>query len=162
MDEATLTADEEGEIAALLAHAPAPRAVCGDALRAVQKRRGWISDASLAAVAGRLGMTVAELDALATFYNFIFRRPVGRHVVLVCDSISCWVGGAGRLARSLGDLLGIAPGETTADGEFTLLPAACLGACDHAPVMMVDEELFLDVSPEQLPEIINRFRGGPR
>ena len=84
-----------------------------------------------------LGMTAEELDGVATFYNLIYRRPVGRHVILMCDSVSCWIMGYDRMRACAKKSLGIAPGETTADGRFTLLPVPCLGTCDKAPAMMV-------------------------
>jgi len=103
-------------------------------------------------------MTPAELDAVATFYNFIFRKPVARHVILICDSISCWVTGYEPLEELLAKKLGITFGGTTADNKFTLLPASCLGACDRAPVMMVDEDLYGPVTAEMMEEILVKYQ----
>ncbi|MGA8282444.1 MAG: NAD(P)H-dependent oxidoreductase subunit E, partial [Desulfobacterales bacterium] len=85
------------------------------------------------------------------------RKPVGRHVILVCDSVSCWIMGYDRILARLKERLGIGFGETTADGRFTLLPNVCLGACDHAPVMMIDEDLYLDVGPQMLDRILDQY-----
>jgi NADH-quinone oxidoreductase subunit E len=87
----------------------------------------------------------------------IFRRPVGRHVILLCDSVSCWIMGANPLRAQLGALLGIGPGATTADGRFTLLPCACLGACDRAPALMIDDDLHVDLTPEKIAELLERY-----
>lgn len=134
------------------------RAACMDALKIVQKRFGYVSDRHLAELAALLEMTPAELDGVATFYNLVFRRPVGRHVILLCDSIACWVMGADAARAQIRDRLGIAPGETTADGRFTLLPIVCLGCCDRAPAMMVGEDLHGTLDAAKLDEILERYR----
>ncbi len=144
-----LSAEERREIEAELPHYPNKQALCIDAMRIVQKRRGWVSDEGLRDIGEMLGMSPADLDGVATFYNLIFRKPVGRHVVMVCDSVSCWIMGYNRLRDHLSSRLGARLGETTADGRFTLLPIVCLGACDHAPAMMVDEDLHTDLDLER-------------
>lgn len=136
---------------------PQKKAAVIEALKIVQKERGWISGESIAEVADYLEMSPAEVDSVATFYNLLFRKPVGRHVILLCDSISCYVMKYQKLYEALQQRLEIKFGETTADKRFTLLPNACLGCCDHAPALMVDEELYMDVSTEQLEEILNRY-----
>src|SRR5574340_521308 len=143
-----LTPDERAEIEAEFPHYSNRRAVCIDAMKLVQKHRGWLSDEALADIGELLGMSAADLDSVATFYNLLFRRPVGRHVIYLCNSVSCWIMGSDRQCSQLSMRLGVAPGETTADGKFTLLPIVCLGACDHAPVMMVDDDTHLDLTPE--------------
>lgn len=129
-----------------------------EALREVQRSRGWVSDECLRDVARLLDMSADELDAVATFYNLVFRRPVGRHVILLCDSVSCWIMGCEALRRGIESRLGIKSGETTADGRFTLLPTVCLGACDRAPVLMVDDDLIGALDIGQLDEVLARFR----
>jgi NADH-quinone oxidoreductase subunit E len=141
---------ERQEIAEELKHSPTPRAVCIDAMKIVQRHRGWVSDEALDDLAEVLGMTCAELDHTATFYNLIFRRPVGEHVILVCDSISCWLTGEETVLAALQRKLGIQPGQTTADGKFTLLPTVCLGHCDQAPVMMLDGKIVGSLTEEKI------------
>ena len=153
----TLSPEEMAEIEAECAHLPNRESAAIDAMMIVQRQRGWVSDASLAAIAHLLGMSVAALDSIATFYNLIFRQPVGRHVVMVCDSVSCYVMGADQLRKQVEEHLGIGLGETTADGRFTLLPIVCLGACDRAPTMMVDEDLIGHVAAERLAETFDRY-----
>jgi len=149
-----LTREEIEEIKIEFSRYEQKRAVCVEALKIVQRRRGWISDESLAAAAELLEMTPDELDGVATFYNHIFRKPVGRHVILLCNSVSCWVMGVEDMHQILRGRLGIDFGGTTADGRFTLLPHACLGCCDHAPAMMVDDDLHLDLDSEKIDKIL--------
>ncbi len=130
------------------------QAVCIDALRIVQEHRGWVSDEAIRDIAGLLEMTPDELDAVATFYNLIFRKPVGRHVIKVCNSVSCWITGYDSVRDHIAGRLGVELGGTTPDGRFTLLPIVCLGACDHAPVMMVDDETYGDLDPPRIDEIL--------
>ena len=159
-DAALIETLSESEIAAIeeeCAHLPDRQSAAIDALMIVQEHRGWVSDQSLFAIARLLGMSAEALDAVATFYNRIYRQPVGRHVVMLCDSVSCYIMGADGLAEAIKTHLGIDFGETTPDDRFTLLPIPCLGACDHAPTMLVGEELILDVQGDRLDEIFGRF-----
>lgn len=142
---------ERTEIEAEAAHYPFRRAVAIDALRIVQQHRGYVSDAALEDVAAWLGISATELEGVATFYNLLHRRPVGRHVIWLCDGASCWLTGYRRLRRQLEAHLGVEFGGTTTDQRFTLLPIVCLGACDHAPVLMVDGDLHRDLDPELHP-----------
>jgi NADH-quinone oxidoreductase subunit E len=130
------------------------RAACVEALKVVQRHHGWVSDENLRELASMLDMSPDELDGVATFYSLIFRKPVGRHVILICDSISCWIMGYQDLRQHLVERLGIDLGETTEDGRFTLLPIACLGTCDHAPAMMIDDDLHRDLTREKIDQIL--------
>jgi NADH-quinone oxidoreductase subunit E len=152
-----LTEQEIREINAELAHCTTKASASVEALNIVQRHRGWVSDEAVKYVAAMLDMTSDELDAVATFYSFIFRRPVGRHVILICDSISCWVVGYHPLLDLLEKQLGITFGGTTDDKRFTLLPVSCLGACDRAPVLMVDDDLYGPVAPEMMDEILRKY-----
>lgn len=152
-----LSDQEISEIEHEIQHLPDRESAAIDALLIVQKHRGWVSDESLFAIARLLDMSAAELDGIATFYNLIYRQPVGKHVVMVCDSVSCYVMGADQLAKDVKAKLGLDYGETTEDGNFTLLPIVCLGACDKAPTMLIDEDLIEDVSSEKLNEIFARY-----
>ena len=153
----TLSPEEVEEIEAEVSHLPNRESAAIDALMIVQKHRGWVSDESLNAIAKFLNMSVAELDGVATFYNLIYRQPVGRHVISMCDSVSCYVMGADQLGKDLQQKLGIKFGETTSDGRFTLLPIVCLGACDKAPTMQIDEDLIENVSAEKLDAVFEKY-----
>src|SRR5574340_81972 len=152
-----LTEQEQKEIFAELSHVENKEAASVEALKIVQKHRRWVSDESIRDIAPLLNMTPAELDAVATFYAFIYRRPVGRHVIQICDSMVCWTTGYESLQGMIEKKLGIGFGETTLDHRFTLLPASCLGACDRAPAMLVDEDLYGPVTPELLDAILERY-----
>ena len=136
---------------------PHKKAAVIEALKIVQKEKGWVSDASISEVAEYLDMSPAEVDSVATFYNLIFRKQVGRHVILLCDSISCYVMKFQEIYVALQQKLQIQFGETTADQRFTLLPNACLGCCDHAPALMIDDDLYTDVTIEQLDELLKKY-----
>ena len=152
-----LSDEEKQEIEAEIPHYAQKEAVCIDALKIVQRHRGWVSDEAITDLSQFLGMTPEDLDSVATFYNLIFRKPVGRHVILMCSSVSCWVMGYGRLSTFLQQELGIGMGDTTPDGRFTLLPNPCLGICDHAPALMIDEDTHVDLDEDKLRSILTRY-----
>ena len=148
----SLTEIEIGEIEREIQHLPDRQSAAIDALKIVQVHRGWISDNSLAAIAQLLGMSVDELDGIATFYNLICRQPVGENVILFCDSVSCWLMDGEKVCKKLSEKLEIEFGQTSADNKYTLLPVTCLGDCDHAPAMMVGDELHHDLTVDNLDE----------
>lgn len=153
-----LTEQEKKEIQEEIKHYPVKRAACIEALKVVQKYRGWVSDESIKDIAAELDMSPDELDSVATFYNLVFRQPVGRNVILMCDSISCWILGYEKLLDHLKQKLGISFGETTADERFTLLPIPCLGTCDRAPALMINNDLHRDLTPEKLDAILEKYK----
>lgn len=152
-----LSDSERRRIEQELERYPNRRALSVEALKIVQKERGWVSDEALADVAEILEMSTAELDGVATFYNQIHRRPTGRHVVQVCDGVACWVLGYDRLRQALVEHLQTDLGGTSSDGRFTLLPTPCLGACDVGPALMVDDDLYGNVDVDGLDEILGRY-----
>ncbi len=156
-----LSAEELKEIEHELSHYEQPSAATIEALKIVQKHRGWVSDEAVKDIAEKLTTSPADVDSVATFYNLIFRRPVGRHVIFQCDSVSCHIMGADGLRAKLERKLGIKPGQTTADGRFTLLPIVCLGTCDRAPAMLVDKDLHRDLedlSDKSLGELLDGYK----
>lgn len=156
-----LTVAERDEIDHELSLYPDRRAVGLEALKIVQKHQGWVSDESLQAVADYLGMSAHELDGVATFFNLLYRRPVGRKVILFCDSVSCWIMGCDRIKEHISARLDIDYGETSADGDYTLLPVPCLGDCDHAPVMLMDGVQYRNLTPEMIDTLLvqNKTQG---
>lgn len=153
-----LSVEEQREIEAEASKFLHKRAAGSEALKIVQRHRGWISDECLRDIAEFLDMTVAELDSIATFYNLIYRREVGRHVILLCDSVCCWITDYEKIRDHLIERLGIQLGETTSDGRFTLLPICCIGACDMAPAMMIDEDLHGNLDPEKIDSILEQYQ----
>lgn len=153
-----LKEEEIRDIRAELGRYPTARAAAPEALRIVQRSRGWVSTDAVRDIAQFLGLGAEEVEGVATFYNLIYRRPVGRHVILVCDSVSCWIMGYEDLRKRLEEHLGIGLGQTTPDGRFTLLPIGCLGACHRAPAMIVDGDLHENLSPEALDRILEEYR----
>lgn len=152
-----LSDEEKREIEAEFPNYADKRAVSIDALKIVQRHRGWVSDDAIQDLSTFLEVHPTELDAVATFYNLIFRKPVGRHVIMMCGSITCWVMGSDNIRENLCQRLGVDPGGTTSDGRFTLLPTVCIGICDHAPAMMIDEDTYTDLTEAKLEEILARY-----
>lgn len=149
-----LTAEQRRAIEAMAGHYDDRRAACIEALRYVQSHYRWVSDRHLAEVASLLDMSRADLEGVATYYNLIFRSPVGEHVIFLCDSISCWVMGREAVQAHLCKRLGIQPGETSKDGAYTLLPIVCIGHCDHAPAMLLDDGLHGDLDAARIDTIL--------
>lgn len=152
-----LSVEERKEIDEAISHVPVKKAAGIEALKIVQHHRRWISDEALSDVAQYMQMSPEELDSVATFYNLLFRKPVGRHIILVCDSVSCWVMGYDNLLKNISQRLNIKLGETTSDGRYTLLPNCCLGTCDRAPALMIDNDLYRDVTIQQLDDILKKY-----
>lgn len=152
-----LTPEEKKEIDEELKHYDYKRGACIEALKIVQRRRRWISDESLKDIAAYLDMSPEQLDNVATFYNLIFRKPVGEHMIMICNSISCWIMGYERIRKQINNTLGIDLGETTKDDKFTMLPIQCLGTCDHAPALMIDDTLHRDLDQQKIETILNSF-----
>ena len=148
-----LSADEIAQIDAELAHVPYRSGAAIDALKIVQASRGWVSDECLQAIAQHLQMSVEDLEGVATFYNLIYRRPVGDRVILFCDSVSCWINGCDSIKDKISETLGVDYGETTTDNSYTLLPVPCLGACDRGPVMMVGDELVTHIDADKVQQL---------
>lgn len=150
----TLNAELRGRVA----HAVTRREAAVEVMKRLQSHYGWLTDEAVTEAAELLGLTPLQIEELATFYEMIYRRPVGKRVIHVCDSISCWSMGGESLLACLAKLLGIAPGGTTADGVFTLLPCCCLGNCGEAPAMMIGDRLYGKLDPASVGEILRRER----
>jgi NADH-quinone oxidoreductase subunit E len=153
----TLTEAERHEIEHAIHHYEDPRAASIDALKIVQKNHRWVPDGAIALIAELLSISAADVEGVATFYNRIYRQPVGRHVIIVCDSIGCFLTGFDELYAALQSKLVIQPGQTTADDRFTLLPVCCLGACDRGPVLMINDDTHFNVSPSNLDQVLERY-----
>jgi NADH-quinone oxidoreductase subunit E len=129
------------------------------ALYLVQYQQGYVSGASMRFVAEQIGCTAAEVEDVVSYYTMFYTRPVGKYVVNVCRTLSCALLGAERVTEELSAKLGIVPGQTTGDGTFTLMEVECLGACDRAPVVMVNDGFWHEqLSPEQVSRWVDEIR----
>lgn len=131
-----------------------------DVINAVQGHYGYLSDEAVGEVAGLLEMSTLEVDELATFYTFIYREPVGKYVIHVCDSLICWMEGEENLVEHLCRRLGIEMGGTTEDGLFTLLSVCCIGYCDRSPAILVNRKVHGPLTIEKLDGLIDKLRNG--
>jgi NADH-quinone oxidoreductase subunit E len=153
-----LSVEEIKEIQKEIKQYPYPKVACIDALKIVQQHRAWVSDESVRDIAELLGMSNEEVDGIATFYSRIYRKPVGRNIILICDSVSCMIMDYESLYEYLSKKLGIRFGETTTDGRFTILPISCLGDCDNAPVMMINNDHFNRLTIERIDTILGSYK----
>ncbi len=135
-----------------------PRELVVDTMFSMQNHYGYLSDEAVAETAALVGMSPVEVEELATFYPFIYREPVGRYVIHVCDSVVCWMGGQEPLQAHLMGRLDIGMGETTADGLFTLLAVCCIGYCDRAPAILINRKVYGPLNAEKLDAIIEQLR----
>jgi NADH-quinone oxidoreductase subunit E len=138
-----------------------PSELAVDVMLSLQQHYGYLSDEALEAGARLLGMTPLELEELATFYDFIYRKPVGKFVIHVCDGVVCWMNGYESVMDYLFEKLHVKPGETTEDGLFTILPTACIGYCDLSPAMLVNGRPYGPLTPEKIDDILNRLTTEP-
>lgn len=135
-----------------------PRELAVDVMMALQEHYGYLSDTARDRAAELLGMSPLEIDELATFYTFIYREPVGRYVIHVCDSLICWMAGEENIVGHLRTTLEIELGETTRDGLFTLLPVCCIGYCDRAPAILVNRRVHGPLTITLLDELLGKYR----
>ena len=153
-----LTEEERREILEEVKHYPYPAVACIDALKIIQHYRGWISDDSVKDIAQVLSMSNEEVDGVATFYSRIYRKPVGRNVILLCDSVSCMIMDYETLYNYISKKFGIGFGETTPDGRFTILPVSRLGDCNNGPVMMINNDHFNNLTVEKVDKLLDSYK----
>ena len=152
-----LSASELTAIQHEMHHYEDPRAATIEALKLVQKERGWVPDGAIYAISDVLGIPASDVEGVATFYSQIFRQPVGRHIIRYCHSVVCFINGYQTIQQALEEKLGIRPGQTTADNRFTLLPVCCLGNCDKGPSMMIDDDTHSHLSLDNLDELLEQY-----
>ncbi|WP_313339388.1 NADH-quinone oxidoreductase subunit NuoE [Stutzerimonas nitrititolerans] len=157
-DRFVLSETERSAIEHEMHHYEDPRAASIEALKIVQKARGWVPDGACDAIGAILGIPASDVEGVATFYSQIFRVPVGRHIIRVCDSMTCYLGGHESVLDSIRNEIGIEPGQTSTDGRFTLIPVCCLGNCDKAPALMIDDDTFGDVQPGGVAQLLEAYQ----
>jgi NADH-quinone oxidoreductase subunit E len=148
----------KNELKSRVAAAMTPREAAVDVMKELQRHYGWLTDEAVEEAAELLGLSPLQVEELATFYEMIYRHPVGKRVIHVCDSISCWSAGCEQLMAHLQEMLGVGPGETTADGMYTLIPCCCLGNCGEGPTMMIGDTQYGKVTTEKADEILEAVR----
>jgi len=136
-----------------------PREMVVDVMFAVQDHYGYLTDEGVEETAELVDMSPLEVEQLATFYTFIYREPVGRYVIHVCDSVVCWMNGFESIKDYLCQKLGLRDGETTPDGLFTLLPVCCVGYCDRSPAILINKKVYGPLTAEKIDEIIEELKG---
>jgi NADH-quinone oxidoreductase subunit E len=149
------------EIREIAAQYPEARSAILPALHLAQKRNdGWLPPQALEEVGTALGVTPAYVQSVASFYDMLHLAPVGQHLVEVCTNISCALVGAQQVVEAFERELGVAPGETTGDGQVTLKTMECAGGCGWAPVVVVDHDYREPVTADAVPGIVQELRGG--
>ena len=128
------------------------------ALYLVQHQQGYITATAMRYVAGLLGITAADVEDVVSYYTMFFTKPVGTFVLSVCRTLSCALNGAERVTEEICRALDIAPGGTDASGTFTLLEVECLGACDRAPVIMINDAWHENQRAEDIPKLLDDLR----
>jgi len=122
-----------------------------------QAKSGYISEDAIVALAESLGLTVSDVYGVTTFYSFLSTKPLGRNVIRICKSVPCCLKDAEMMIDWIGQELGIAPGQTTPDGRFTFELTNCIGACDQAPAMLINDEVYGQLTREKISEILRSF-----
>jgi len=122
-----------------------------------QGKSGCVSEEAMTEMAEAVLLSVGDVYGVTTFYSFLSTRPLGKHVIRICKSVPCYLQNAGMMIKSIQEELGFGPGETTADGRFSFELTNCIGACDQAPAMLVDDEVYGHLTPEKISEILKSY-----
>jgi NADH-quinone oxidoreductase subunit E len=160
-EEFKYTAEHQAIFDELVTHYPPDQrqSVILYALFLVQKQQGYVSGASMRFVADQIRCTPAEVEDVVSYYTMFHTKPVGKYVLNVCRTLSCALLGAERVTEELSAKLGVRPGQTTPDGMFTLMEVECLGACDRAPVLMINDDGWHErLAPEQAGQFVDDVR----
>lgn len=155
-----LSDETKNRIKELMARYPKARSAILPALHVVQEQLGWVPEEAQDEVAQMFDMPPAEVRSLVTFYYMYHRKPVGKYVLKVCRSISCWLRNSEQLEHNLCHHLGVEPGEMTEDGMFTVVHGECLAACVNAPVVQVNDRFVLDVDPDKVSQLVDQLKAG--
>lgn len=136
----------------------ADREALVEILREVNDESGHLTREHLQRIAEHISLPLSEVYSVASFYSLISLEPLGRHVIRFCEDAPCHVAGGREVWEALEHELGIPFGETTLDGQWSLLTTSCIGACAVGPVMMIDDDIFGNLTPEKVHEIIEHYR----
>ncbi len=126
-------------------------------IKGEQEASGFVSDAAICGMAESLSLPVSDVYGVATFYSFVSTSALGRHVIRICKSVPCHLQDAEMIIKAIEETLSISPGETTSDGRFTFELTNCIGACDQAPAMLVNDAVYGHLTPEKISEILRSY-----
>ncbi|MEE4176360.1 MAG: NADH-quinone oxidoreductase subunit NuoE [Bacteroides sp.] len=126
-------------------------------LQAVVQKERFLSEEAMVAIATELDLSTADVFGTASFYTFLDTVPRGKNIIRICKTITCHMKGKDAIIETLEDMLKIKLGETTSDGKFSLLPANCLGWCHKGPVMLVNDEVYPEITPEKAVEVVHEY-----
>jgi NADH-quinone oxidoreductase subunit E len=126
-------------------------------IKAEQTQNGYVSEEAMNHISQDLELPLGHVYGVTTFYSFLSTKPMGRHMIRICKSIPCFLQNGETVAVSIQKNLGIAPGETTADSRFTFELTNCIGACDQAPAMLVDDVVYGNLTPERIKTILQSY-----
>jgi NADH-quinone oxidoreductase subunit E len=127
-------------------------------LERAQSRSGYLSQETIAELAAALGLSIGEVYGVASFYSFLSVKPQGRNVIRVCKSLPCYLKDSQTIIDSVRKAIGIRPGETSADGRFSFELTNCIGACDRAPAMMINDDVHVDLTPKKIAKILEGYK----
>ena len=127
-------------------------------LKRAQDEFGYVSEEVIADIAQSLDISMSEVYGVATFYSFLSNKPTGRNVIRICQSLPCYLNNSELIIQCLADELGIKPGETTPDGQFSFELTNCIGACDRAPAMLVNNDIHVGLTPEKISQILSEYK----
>ncbi|MHB8835377.1 MAG: NADH-quinone oxidoreductase subunit NuoE [Candidatus Methylomirabilia bacterium] len=154
----TISPATRERLARLLAEYPNKPAALLTALYLVQAECNHLSDSVLDEFATIMEMPKSVIYEVTTFYSLYSTKPVGRNIIMVCQNLCCFLRGSDEVVMAIARELGIKPGETTADGKFTLRPVECLAACERAPAIQINDKLMGPISPADIPAILAEYR----
>ena len=152
---ATFSPEVEAEMDAHLAKYPVKRSAILPLMFIVQRERGYLDPPGVSYLANRLSLRITDIWEVATFYSMINTKPVGKYHIQVCKTLSCKLLGARKITEHCAKKLGIKPGETTADGKFTLSEVECLGSCGTAPMFQINFDYHENLTPEKIDQVLD-------
>ena len=127
-------------------------------LEEAQSKSGYLSADLIAELTQSLAMSLSDVYGVATFYSFLSTKPQGKNIIRICQSLPCYLKNSRLIIKSIGDELGIKPGETTPDGKFSFGLANCIGACDEAPAMLINNDVHGNLTPQKISKILKAYK----
>ena len=127
-------------------------------LKEVQSAFGYVPEETIAELAESLEIPINDVYGVASFYSFLSTKPLGRNVIRICKSLPCYLKHCQTIIESVAKEIGIKPGETTPDGRFSFQLTNCIGACDKAPAMMINNDVHIDLTPEKISQILKTYK----